>query len=306
MGACLLTGFFLGWNAFAQSGEVIDPMNLPSFTQYVNDYSNVLSSGEIAELNTMAEEYEKRTSTQIVTVLFPHRQDYALLDIGVKAFREHGIGQKDDDNGLLLLIATDEKKLRIIVGYGLEGAMPDATASDIVEFYLRDAVNSGDFVTAVREFYAQSIAEIDSAGDVFTGENSTSSSSESSGDDGFGLLFMLGIAAGIFSFRMLKQRKVFDKNANAGFYWLGQFALLFWGMFLGFEIFTFMIGHLLSSFVSLMFSLPPGTWGGSGWSSSSWGSSSSSSRGSSSSSSSSSSWGFSWWGGSTWGGGAGD
>jgi uncharacterized protein len=53
-------------------------------------------------------------------VLFPHRQGNELIDIGMNIFNTNGIGQKHKDNGLLLLISTDEKRIRIVVGYGLE------------------------------------------------------------------------------------------------------------------------------------------------------------------------------------------
>lgn len=60
----------------------------------------------------------------------------------MKVFRDNNIGQKDKNNGLLLLIATDEKKIRIIVGYGLEGSMPDGLASNIIKDNIRPRVNS--------------------------------------------------------------------------------------------------------------------------------------------------------------------
>jgi uncharacterized membrane protein YgcG len=68
-------------------------MHMPHFAKYVNDYSNVLSTDEFNQLNERAATYDKETSTQIVTTLFPHRQGNELIDIGVKAFNENEIGQ---------------------------------------------------------------------------------------------------------------------------------------------------------------------------------------------------------------------
>jgi uncharacterized protein len=95
-------------------------MNLPVATNYVSDFSNVLSADQLHELNTLAQEYENKTSHQLFVALFPHRNGYELFDIGMKIFGDNRIGQKGKDNGLLLVIATEEKKIRIIVGYGLE------------------------------------------------------------------------------------------------------------------------------------------------------------------------------------------
>ena len=73
-----------------------------------------------------------------------------MYDIGIRLFRESGIGQKEKSNGMLLLIATDEKKLRIMVGYGLEGTFPDIWARTLIESQLRPAVNNGEREKALR------------------------------------------------------------------------------------------------------------------------------------------------------------
>jgi uncharacterized protein len=115
--------------------------------------------GQAEELNTIARDYETQTSNQLVTVLFPNRQGNELIDIGMKVFTDNAIGQSKKNNGLLLLISTQEKKIRIVVGYGLEGIYPDAIANRIIEENIRPLVNAGDFVGAVKVFYSKS-AEI--------------------------------------------------------------------------------------------------------------------------------------------------
>ncbi len=81
----------------------------------MNDYAGVLSQEESKTLNQLAEAAEKATKHQIVTVLFPHRAGNELFDIALKAFNENEIGDKERDDGLLLVIATEEKKIRIMV-----------------------------------------------------------------------------------------------------------------------------------------------------------------------------------------------
>ena len=75
-----------------------------------------------AELDTneRLKNHDTETTVQSVVYLFPHRQGRELLDIGLEIFNENGIGQKDTNNGLLLIVATKEKKLRIITGKGME------------------------------------------------------------------------------------------------------------------------------------------------------------------------------------------
>lgn len=80
----------------------------------MNDYAGVLSQEESQTLNQLAEATEKATKHQIVTVLFPHREGNELFDIALKAFNDNGIGDKERNDGLLLAIATEEKKIRIM------------------------------------------------------------------------------------------------------------------------------------------------------------------------------------------------
>ena len=171
----------------------LDPMHLPKLTEYVTDFSKVMTDQQAQDLNTLAHDYETKTSNQLVTVLFPTRNGNELLDIGMHIFKDNLIGQKDKNNGLLLIISTDEKKIRIIVGYGLEGIYPDITASQIIEQDIRPLVNSGDYYGAIKAFYARSA-------DVIGGEyqstspdtsSSSSTSSPSSGADNFKALFFL-------------------------------------------------------------------------------------------------------------------
>jgi uncharacterized protein len=111
---------FLLCISFVSAQDQINPMGLPKLTQRLTDFSTVLTPYQIDKINTTAKSYEDETSNQLFVVLFPHRQGNELIDIGMKIFNDNGIGQKDKNNGLLLLISTEEKKIRIVVGYGLE------------------------------------------------------------------------------------------------------------------------------------------------------------------------------------------
>lgn len=96
-----------------------DVMNVPVLTEHVTDFSNILSVEQKQNLEQISRNYENATpdKKQVFVVLFPNRNGKELLDIGLKIFRDSGIGQKATNNGILLLIATEEKKIRIITGY---------------------------------------------------------------------------------------------------------------------------------------------------------------------------------------------
>ena len=140
--------------AFAASGSTtVDPMNLPKLTEYVEDFSNSLSPEDLAALRQTARDYETKTTNQMVAVLIPNRNGVELFDISMKIFNFNQIGQKGKNNGILLVIATEEKKIRIVTGYGLEGDVPDVLASDFIEMSIRPLVNDGKFKEAIAAFF---------------------------------------------------------------------------------------------------------------------------------------------------------
>lgn len=134
----------------------VDPTNLPKLTQYVTDFAGVLPFDQQASLESIAQSYDKQTSNQLVAVLIPHRNGNEIFDIGMKIFKDNKIWQVGKNNGLLLVISTQEKKIRIVVWYGLEWEIPDLLASNIIEQDIRPLVNQGDFAWAIRAFYNRS------------------------------------------------------------------------------------------------------------------------------------------------------
>src|SRR5476649_320120 len=103
----------------------------PNPPRLVNDAANVLSPEQVEILEHKLVALDDSTSNQIAVVLIKTLGDYAIEDYAVKLFREWGIGNKKTNNGILIIAAIDDRKVWIEVGYGLEGAIPDVTASSI-------------------------------------------------------------------------------------------------------------------------------------------------------------------------------
>lgn len=131
----------------------MNPLQFPKLEKYVNDFSQVFDAQKVEELSTLFKTYEDATTAQVVTILFPHRQGNELLDIWLKVFNENGIGQKDTNNGLLLIIATEEKKLRIVVWKWLEYIYTNFACKTIIETRLRPLLNEGKYEELVKEWY---------------------------------------------------------------------------------------------------------------------------------------------------------
>jgi uncharacterized protein len=99
----------------------------------VNDYTGLLSEQEMLSLNNKLLEFNNQTSTQIYVVTYDDLQGYDIGDFGQRLGENWGIGQQGKNNGILVLISPAAHKITIQTGYGMEGAVPDAVASKLIE-----------------------------------------------------------------------------------------------------------------------------------------------------------------------------
>lgn len=105
----------------------------PNPPRLVNDLAHVLTSDQIQSLETKLVNYDDSTSTQIVIVTLPTTGDYAVEDYSLGILRKWGVGNKKTNNGIVILASMQDHKLRIETGYGMEGAIPDAIANQIIQ-----------------------------------------------------------------------------------------------------------------------------------------------------------------------------
>lgn len=138
--------------------------SFPSLTGRVVDAAGVLSAGNERELDGLLAAHERKTGNQVVVATVPALQGYAIEDYGYQLGRAWGIGQKDRNNGALLIVAPTEHKLRIEVGYGLEGVLTDALTSDIVRNTVVPHLKQNDYDSGVRAGVDRMIAALE--GDV--------------------------------------------------------------------------------------------------------------------------------------------
>jgi uncharacterized protein len=118
----------------------------PAPQHYFNDYAHVTSAATAQRLNQELENFEKQTSDQLLVVIYPRMESpSALEDYTVRVARAWRVGQKARDNGAILFVFVQDHRLRLEVGYGLEGALPDATANRIIEDEIEPHFRRGDF-----------------------------------------------------------------------------------------------------------------------------------------------------------------
>ncbi len=117
--------------------------------QLVNDFYGALSAEEKTALEQKLVSFNDSTSTQIAIVLIKSSGEYPIDDYAVTLYRTWGIGQKGKDNGAVILCAMDDRRVAIITGYGLEGALPDAICKRIIEQKIKPAFKEGQYYTGL-------------------------------------------------------------------------------------------------------------------------------------------------------------
>lgn len=137
--ACLLAlGFWLGAAcAWAQP-------SFPALSGRVVDQAGVLSPEAEARLAALSQSVEQKTGAQFVVASVSSLEDYDIADYGYQLGRAWGIGRKGENDGVLLLVAPNERKVRIEVGYGLEGVLTDALTSLILQREVLPRFREGD------------------------------------------------------------------------------------------------------------------------------------------------------------------
>ena len=125
-----------------QAAERIPPVP----TRYFNDYANVVPQDSAEALNRRLEQFERDTSNQILVAIYPKMDsDSAIEDYTVRVAQAWKVGQKLKNNGAVLFVFIQDRKMFLQVAYGLEGALPDATAKRIIENEIKPRFKGGDY-----------------------------------------------------------------------------------------------------------------------------------------------------------------
>jgi uncharacterized protein len=124
-------------------------LKFPPLTDRVVDTANMIDNTTKEHLVQMLRAHEELTTEQVVVVTLPNLQGSSIEDYGYQLGRYWGVGRKGKDNGALLIVARDERKVRIEVGYGLEDRLTDAQSSVIINQIITPAFKQGDFVGGI-------------------------------------------------------------------------------------------------------------------------------------------------------------
>ncbi len=169
----------------------------PKPDHYVTDRAGVIANS--SALNAKLADFERQTSDQILVYVDQHlAPDTTIQEMGSEAMKQWGVGQKGKDNGAILFVFIADRKMRIEVGYGLEGALTDAKSKHIIETVIKPQFQRGDYSAGVDQGVSAILATI--RGEPYKGSGATvAEGSKASMSSDFRLLVIIfGSIFGIF------------------------------------------------------------------------------------------------------------
>lgn len=122
---------------------------VPPFTAYVTDLTGTLSAGDVMQLEQRLVAFEQKKGSQIAVLIIPTTRPETIEQFSIRVVDAWKPGRKKIDDGVLLVVAKEDRAVRIEVGYGLEGALPDAIAKRIIEETIIPGFRKGDFAGAI-------------------------------------------------------------------------------------------------------------------------------------------------------------
>lgn len=138
---CIYLSFIL----FLLGASYASALDVPALKGRVNDYGDILSSSTERQLDAVLSDLERTDSTQIVVLTIKSLEGDSLEDFSMRVAEKWKIGQKGKDNGAILLVSKNDRKLRIETGYGLEGTLTDLTGGRIIRNVIVPYFKRGDF-----------------------------------------------------------------------------------------------------------------------------------------------------------------
>ncbi len=122
-----------------------------NFNEQINDEAHIFSQNERDELLNLVQNFEQNSTTQIAIVTLNSLESRSIEELSLEIARGYKLGQKEDNNGVLLVVAPNEKKVRIEVGYGLEGVLTDAISSQIINSVMIPQFKNGKMSEGVKD-----------------------------------------------------------------------------------------------------------------------------------------------------------
>jgi uncharacterized protein len=205
---------------------------IPSLDAPVVDATGTLDAATRSQLERQALDLQQRKGSQLQVLMVPTTAPETIEQYAVRAFEQFRLGRTGVDDGVLLVIAKDDRKVRIEVGYGLEGAIPDITAGRVIQEYLVPRFRNGDYAGGVLDATAQLVKLVD--GETLPEPLARHAAPRGGGGDWLFALFaafvVAQVARGVFGRLPSGVRALAAGGASGGVAWLLSSALLVGGI----------------------------------------------------------------------------
>jgi len=197
-------------------------VNIPDLSHRVTDLTATLSPQQTAALENKLAAFEAEKGSQIAVLIVPTTQPEDIAQFGIRVAETWKIGRKKIDDGVILIVAKDDRKLRIEVGYGLEGAIPDAIAKRVISEVITPFFKVGDFAGGIDAGVSQLIK-------LIAGESLPAPANEQNDqpDEGAFLFILFGGVIAGFVLSAIMGRLMGGMLAGLG---AGAVAMLFFGL----------------------------------------------------------------------------
>lgn len=240
----------LGWLILlCQLTSALAYVEIPKLSSRVTDLTSTLSTDQVQALESKLAAFEAKKGSQIAVLIVSTTQPEDIAEFGIKVADLWRIGRKGVDDGLILIIAKNDRKLRLEVGYGLEGVIPDAIAKRIIAETITPYFKAGDFIGGIDAGVDQIMGLID--GETLPAPVQQPASQQNEGS------FLFLLFGGLFAGSLLSS--MFGRVAGGLLAGFGSAAIA--SLFMGFGIAAIMVGLIVFFLISARF-----TGGGGGWS----------------------------------------
>ncbi|MES2719317.1 MAG: TPM domain-containing protein [Pseudomonadota bacterium] len=148
-------------SAFSQDAAIADETAVPALKSRVTDLTGTLDASEQQALEQKLATFEQRKGSQLAVLIVASTGQESIEQFGIRVAEQWEIGRKGSDDGLILIVAKADRTLRIEVGYGLEGVIPDAIAKRVISETIVPRFQAGDFAGGIDAGLAQLMSLVD-------------------------------------------------------------------------------------------------------------------------------------------------
>ena len=211
--------------------SVLKGTDVPYLSGRVNDYAQILSPQTRQALTENLRAHENRTTNQIAVLTIPTLSGESIEDYAIQVFEEWKLGQQDKDNGVLIIVVPNDRRMRIEVGYGLEPVLTDGTAGLIIRSIMTPRFKNGDYDSGITEGVLAVIAVLE-GGQLPESVGETSQGKSFLEFEGPDLALRERILIGAFIFTIIGLFTALGIfTPGAGSWFLYFFLIPFWAMF---------------------------------------------------------------------------